>query len=210
MLKETLIKIWNKLFPFHNKDRVDDGILFDSTIGNLLQEGDNSPIEIFNEDESDYIFHNVSKPENNISEVLDTAVLNISDVDPVESENTRVKQVAYSGIAHNERSTNAEKDVDVDKLVSLTIDSIHYFDNLCSQMPTDDLKTILDEVSRNLIDNLVMSGCSAINEEPGTYNMARHQLIPFQIVTDGTQYKTIKRIGIEYKGEVKLLAIVEL
>lgn len=209
-MKKTLEKIWNQLFPFHYKDRVDDVILFDSTVDNMLPEGDNSSIAIFNENEYEDIFHNEIKSKNIISEVLDSAVLNKPDADSVGPENTQVKQVANSETAHNEQSTKAEQDIDVDKLVSLTIDSIHYFDKLCSQMPNDDLKAILDEVSRNLIENLVMSGCTAINEEPGLFNLARHQLIPFQIVTDGTQYQTIKRAGIEYKGEVKLLAIVEL
>ena len=104
----------------------------------------------------------------------------------------------------------SEKAVNESKLVSLTVDSIKYYDKLRSQMPTDDLKSILDDVCRNLIDNLILSCCTPINEEPGFFDMSRHRVEPFQMVGDGTPYSKVTRKGVVYKNEVKLLAIVEL
>ena len=77
-------------------------------------------------------------------------------------------------------------------------------------MPTDDLRNILDDVCCNLIDNLILSGCTPINEEPGSFDLSRHRVEPFQIVDEGTPYSKVERKGIVYKNEVKLLAIVKL
>ena len=104
----------------------------------------------------------------------------------------------------------SEKPVNEPKLVALTVDSIKYYDKLRSQMPTDDLKSILDDVCRNLIDNLILSGCAPINEEPGCFDMSRHRVEPFQLVEEGTPYSKVTRKGVVYQNEVKLLAIVEL
>lgn len=104
----------------------------------------------------------------------------------------------------------SEKAFNEPKLVSLTVDSIKYYDKLRSQMPTDDLKTILDDVCRNLIDNLIFSGCTPINEEPGCFDMSQHRVEPFQMVDDGTPYSKVIRKGVAFQNEVKLLAIVEL
>lgn len=209
-MKETLKKLWYQLCLFHRKGRVEEAIPPNSTIENILPEGDNSSIKVFDEYESKDVSLNDTTLESCLFKASESILIDMPNIGFVESEKPQLKQIANSETDHNEQSTKTEQDVDVDKLVSLTIDSIRYFDQLRSQMPTEDLKTMLDEVSGNLIDNLVLSGCTPINEEPGTYDMARHQLVPFQTVADGTQYQTIKRAGIEYKGEVKLLAIVEL
>ena len=103
-----------------------------------------------------------------------------------------------------------DESVNESKLVSLTTDTIKYYDKLRSQMPTDDLRNILDDVCRNLIDNLVLAGCTPINEEPGYFDMSKHRVEPFQIVEEGTSYSKVIRKGVEYQKEVKLLAIVEL
>lgn len=103
-----------------------------------------------------------------------------------------------------------DKLVDESKLVSLTVDTIKYYDKLRSQMPTDDLRNLLDDVCRNLIDNLVIAGCAPINEEPGCFDMSKHRVEPFEMVEEGVSYSRVIRKGIEYQNEVKLLAIVEL
>lgn len=113
-------------------------------------------------------------------------------------------------LEHDTGVLASEKAVNEQKLVSLTVDSIKYYDKLRSQMPTDDLKSILDDVCRNLIDNLILSGCTPINEEPGCFDMSRHRVEPFQMVDDGTPYSKVTRKGVEYQNEVKLLAVVEL
>lgn len=113
-------------------------------------------------------------------------------------------------LEHDTGVLASEKAVNEQKLVSLTVDSIKYYDKLRSQMPTDDLKSILDDVCRNLIDNLILSGCTPINEEPGCFDMSRHRVEPFQMVDDGTPYSKVTRKGVEYQNEVKLLAVVKL
>lgn len=122
------------------------------------------------------------------------------------------KQVSddRNDLEHDTGVLASEKAVNEQKLVSLTVDSIKYYDKLRSQMPTDDLKSILDDVCRNLIDNLILSGCTPINEEPGCFDMSRHRVEPFQMVDDGTPYSKVTRKGVEYQNEVKLLAVVEL
>lgn len=106
--------------------------------------------------------------------------------------------------------TAFSKAVDESKLVSLTVDSIKYYDKLRCQMPTDDLRKILDDVCRNLIDNLILSGCTPINMEPGSFDLSRHRVEPFQMVEEGTPYSKVTRKGVVFQNEVKLLAIVEL
>lgn len=103
-----------------------------------------------------------------------------------------------------------DKLVDESKLVSLTVDTIKYYDKLRSQMPTDDLRNILDDVCRNLIDNLIMAGCTPINEEPGCFDMLKHRVEPFGMVEEGIPYSKVIRKGVEYQKEVKILAVVEL
>ena len=103
-----------------------------------------------------------------------------------------------------------DKFVDESKLVSLTVDSIKYYDKLRCQMPTDDLRNLLDDVCRNLIDNLIMAGCTPVNEEPGLFDMSRHRVEPFKMVEEGTSYSKVIRKGVEYQKEVKILAVVEL
>lgn len=209
-MKETLKKWWNPLCWFRKGSRVDENGQSDTTVlEQILPEGDNSPIIVL--DEADSQIDADNETISTISEDDSQAkVEQMSDIDFIEVEEHSSKKDNEIKEVQDEVGVSSPTSVDPDKLVSLTIDSIRYFDQLLSQMPTDDLKTILDEVSRNLIDNLVMAGCTPIKEEPGTFNMARHQVVPFQMVTDGTPYQSIKRSGIEYKGEVKLLAIVEL
>ena len=131
------------------------------------------------------------------------------DVEPISPvENTplgidAVNEQEAEDLKHDEAVSES-------KLVSLTVDSIKYYDKLRSQMPTDDLKTILDDVCRNMIENLIMAGCQPINEEPGRFDMSRHRVEPFQLVDEGTRYTKVLRKGIVYQNEVKLLAIVEL
>ena len=127
-----------------------------------------------------------------------------------EQETDKQENGNQDNIEQDTEGLVSEKAVKETKLVSLTVDSIKYYDKLRSQMPTDDLKSILDDVCRNLIDNLILSGCTPINEEPGCFDMTRHRVEPFQLVEEGTPYTKVLRKGIEYEKEVMLLAIVEL
>lgn len=97
-----------------------------------------------------------------------------------------------------------------EKLLSNTVGTIKYYDQLSEQIQTSDTKTVLNDVCRKLIENLILSGCKPIDEPHGIYDMSRHKAIPFQIVSEGTKYTNLIRPGIEYNDEVKLLAIVEL
>lgn len=211
-MKIKLINLWNQLFPYRRKRRNDvEDITNNVLVENVLPAGDNSPIKVFEDNEFKEVPHCEITSSNYIPEAPESIMEKMHDIDFVESEKPQKKQDGCAEkTAINENNSQLGQGVDSDKLVSLTIETIRYFDQLRCQMPSDDLKTMLDEVSRNLIDNLIISGCKPINEEPGTFNITRHQIVPFQMVTDGTPYQTIKRPGIEYKGEVKLLAIVEL
>lgn len=99
---------------------------------------------------------------------------------------------------------------DFDKLLATTIDTIKYYDQIAEQMQNQDAKTLLNDVCTKLIENLVLSGCTPINEPTGIFDMMKHKVVPFQIVPEGTIYTNLIRPGIEYDGEVKILAIVKL
>lgn len=143
------------------------------------------------------------------SEVGDSINVKFDDIEPVTPlEVTIQKEVVNDG--PQKEVQILDKSIDDSKLVTLTVDSIKYYDKLRSQMPTDDLRNILDDVCRNLIDNLIMAGCTPINEEPGCFDMSRHRVEPFQLVEEGTPYSKLIRKGVEFQNEVKLLAIVEL
>ena len=97
-----------------------------------------------------------------------------------------------------------------DKLLATTIDTIKYYDQIAEQVQNQDAKTLLNDVCAKLIENLILSGCTPINKPTGKYDMMKHKIIPFQIVPEGTVYTNLVRPGIEYDGEVKILAIVEI
>ena len=99
---------------------------------------------------------------------------------------------------------------DFDKLLATTIETIKYYDQIAEQVQNQDAKTLLNDVCAKLIENLVMSGCTPINEPTGIFDMTKHKTTPFQIVPEDTTYTNLVRPGIEYNGEVKILAIVEL
>lgn len=142
-------------------------------------------------------------------DVEDNVNLVFDEIEPVTPlEVTSPKEVVNDKPKKEEQEL--DKFVDDSKLVSLTVDTIKYYDKLRSQMPTDDLRNILDDVCRNLIDNLIIAGCTPINEEPGCFDMSKHRVEPFQMVEDGISYSRVIRKGIEYQNEIKLLAIVEL
>lgn len=97
-----------------------------------------------------------------------------------------------------------------DKLLATTVDTIKYYDQIAEQVQNQDAKTLLNDVCAKLIENLVMSGCTPINEPTGIFDMTKHKTASFQIVPEDTTYTNLVRPGIEYNGEVKILAIVEL
>lgn len=109
-----------------------------------------------------------------------------------------------------ESSQNNASGANFDKLLANTIDMIKYYDQVAEQIQNQDIRTMLDDVCRKLIENLILSGCTPIDEPTGIYNMIKHKVKPFQIVPEGTYYTKLIRPGVEYNGEVKILAIVEL
>ena len=172
----------------------------ESKIGNTI----NTFSAEFDKENCDNVKLDVIEPEIPLEMILPKNVLTIK-------QNTDKQKSGEQDIMEQDTEVLAsEKAVNESKLVSLTVDSIKYYDKLRSQMPTDDLKSILDDVCRNLIDNLILSCCTPINEEPGFFDMSRHRVEPFQMVGDGTPYSKVTRKGVVYKNEVKLLAIVEL
>lgn len=143
------------------------------------------------------------------SEVGDSINVKFDDIEPVTPMEVTIQKEGVND--EPQKGVKAfDKSVNDSKLVVLTVDSIKYYDKLRSQMPTDDLRNILDDVCRKLIDNLIMAGCTPINEELGCFDMSRHRVEPFQLVEDGTPYSKLIRKGVEFQNEVKLLAIVEL
>ena len=97
-----------------------------------------------------------------------------------------------------------------EKLLSQTVDCIKYYDQLALQIEESDLKSCLEDFCRKLIENLILSGCTPIDTSEGVFDMTRHRVVPFQMVEDGTPYHKLVRAGVEWDGEVKVMAIVEL
>lgn len=103
-----------------------------------------------------------------------------------------------------------EDDKRFEKLLSKTIDTIKYYDQLAAQIANPDVKACLDDFNRKLIENLILSGCTPIDTSEGVFDMTRHRVVPFQMVEDGTPFHNLVRTGVEWNGEVKVMAIVEL
>lgn len=107
-------------------------------------------------------------------------------------------------------SKNVPSENHFEKLLSLTVDNIKYYDRMADQVTDPDVKGCLEDFCRKLIESLILSGCTAIDVEEGTFDMTRHRVVPFQMVEDGTPYHKLVRAGVEWDGEVKVMAIVEL
>ena len=104
----------------------------------------------------------------------------------------------------------AESGKQFEKLLSNTVSTIKYYDAMAAQVEQSDVKMVLEDVSRKLIENLILSGCTPIDSQEGEFDMTRHRVIPFQMVADGTPYRSLVRAGVEWDGEVRVLAIVSL
>ncbi|MBR4918297.1 MAG: hypothetical protein IKZ52_03665 [Bacteroidales bacterium] len=106
--------------------------------------------------------------------------------------------------------TSTEGDKRFEKLLSNTLDTIKYYDQLVAQVENPDVRSCLEDFCRKLIENLILSGCTPIDTSEGVFDMTRHRVVPFQMVEDGTPYHKLVRAGVEWDGEVKVMAIVEL
>lgn len=154
--------------------------------------------------------NNDSAKFDDIEPIVPLEMMPQKDVVNIERRTDNQESAGQDNVEQEKEKSTSEKMVNVPKLVSLTVNSIKYYDKLRSQMPTEDLKKILDDVCRNLIDNLILSGCTPINEESGFFDMSRHRVEPFQMIDDGTPFFKLTRKGVVFQNEVKLLAIVEL
>ena len=210
------IKEWLLCLLCHN-DNLEVPEQETNTQENITPIGDDNPISIFKEVEESEVKKNAEETNpKESSDILLTGSdaengnnLVFDEIEPLTPLEVAPQKVSVIDKPKKEEQALG-KLVDESKLVSLTIDSIKYYDKLRCQMQTEDLRNILDDVCRNLIDNLILAGCTPINEEPGSFDMSRHRIEPFQMVEDGTPYSRVIRKGVEFQKEVKLLAIVEL
>lgn len=199
-------EIWAYLFPNRRKEEptVYDNIDVPATImdedddESLLLPQDDAEQSVNNED-VDIEKEEVSEP------VLLTEISPIEEEKPVHAETPQ-----SISIEEKREESKEEKLVRAEKLISLTIETIRYYDQMRNQLPMDDQRTLIDDVCDNLIDNLIMAGCTPVGEETGVFSLSYHKASPPQMVTEGTPYQRLLRKGIAYNGEVKLLAIVEL
>ena len=174
------------------------------TIGNII-------IEIRKTDED----INADTFGNRSPDVVDDEI-RIEDEPPsaTPSEEEIITEIAPIEIPQGETQpvvkVEAKENASFDRILSKSLDTIRYYDQLATQTPMQEIKTILDDVCRKQIENLILSGCTPIDEPQGLFDMNRHKTVPYQMVPEGTAFTRLVRPGIEYNGEVKLLAIVEL
>ena len=150
--------------------------------------------KVYVQDTSDYSNNVVPQQEDNIV---------FAEIEPIVVNNEKEQEETTIS------ETSTEQD-NYTKLIYYTVDTVKYYDQLAEAVQSRDMKTLLDDVCRKLIENLILSGCKPIDDPQGEYDMTKHKVVPFQIVQEGTVYSDLIRPGVEYNGEVKLLAIIKL
>jgi len=139
---------------------------------------------------------------NNVVPQQEDAIV-FAEIEPIKVNNEKEQEETTI----NETSTEQDN---YKTLLSYTVDTVKYYDQIAEQVQSRDIKTLLDDVCRKMIENLILSGCKPIDDPQGEYDMTKHKVVPFQIVQEGTVYSNLIRPGVEYNGEVKLLAIIKL
>lgn len=144
---------------------------------------------------------------------------------PLESEQLEeIEEIQTIGHEMNAEKENLEAEAKVErgvpqddflenhfeKLLSQTVNCIKYYDQLALQIEDSDIRSCLEDFCRKMIENLILSGCTPIDTSEGVFDMTRHRVVPFQMVEDGTPFHHLVRTGVEWNGEVKVMAIVEL
>jgi len=107
-------------------------------------------------------------------------------------------------------TAHIETDRRFEKMLSLTAETIKYYDQMAAMVDNPDVALVLDDFSKKMIENMILAGCTPINGEEGVFDMTRHRVVPFQMIADGTPYRKLVREGAEWNGQAKVLAIVEL
>lgn len=128
----------------------------------------------------------------------------------IEKEESSEEEAAVTQENEENADEPTEGDKRFEKLLSNTLDTIKYYDQLAAQVENPELRSCLEDFCRKLIENLILSGCTAIDAQEGAFDMTRHRVVPFQMVEDGTPFHKLVRAGVEWNGEVKVMAIVEL
>lgn len=147
---------------------------------------------------------------------------NLSDTPPFVAPVTSVNN---TGIQTVGKESDLDKESDTDecrtgshsmenisgyKLIHKTIDLINYYDR-CAENSGDDIPhAIYNDASNKIIENLILSGCSAINpKENEKYNFIYHTTRPITISSDKIIQRTV-RLGVMMDDKVLIKAVVEL
>ena len=209
-----MVNFFDKIWTFFRPNRRQQGqTVQDPLIPTIPENGDgiDDALRLPSEDNTcQQSSDDTVSQEQNVGSIDDDIVMTeitpVEDSSPKESGVTEESDLPGTVCPSDEKGKSAS----VEKLIKLTVDTIRTYDMMSNQLPMGDQRTLIEDVCSSLVDNLIMAGCTPIGEESGTFNIAYHKTSPSQIVPDGTPYTKLLRKGIEYNGEVKLLAIVEL
>lgn len=109
-----------------------------------------------------------------------------------------------------DNSTNNHGQISAYILVHKAKDLINDYDRCAEDSENDTLRALYNDASNKIIENLILSGCTAINpEENDLYDFAYHITRPIMISTDRLIQRTV-RLGVMIGDEVLIKAIVEL
>lgn len=199
-------EIWAYLFPNRRKEEppVYENIDVPAII---MDEEDDESLRLPQDDAE----QSVNNEDVEIDKEEESEPVLLTEISPiVDDKPLQVETIQTTPTAEKREELKEDKIVNTEKLISLTIDTIRYYDQLRNQLTTDDQRTLIDDVCDNLIDNLIMAGCTPVGEETGTFSLSYHKASPPQLVAEGTPFCKLLRKGIAYNGAVKLLATVEL
>ena len=98
---------------------------------------------------------------------------------------------------------------DFEQLLIRCVELIKQYDIYAQQMPEGELKVLLADVSFQLINALILSGCKPIIDDV-KFDMLRHVPMPFSVVDNGVNIKKTLRPGIMRDNRVYLVAQVEI
>lgn len=110
----------------------------------------------------------------------------------------------------NDSLSHSIENVSGYKLLHKTAELINYYD-MCAENSADDVsRALYNDASNKIIENLILSGCSAINpQENEKYDFIYHTSRPIITSTERLILIT-KRLGVMIGDEVLIKAIVEL
>lgn len=111
---------------------------------------------------------------------------------------------------NNDSLSHSIENVSGYKLLHKTAELINYYD-MCAENSADDVsRALYNDASNKIIENLILSGCSAINpQEDEKFDFIYHTTRPIITSTERLILIT-KRLGVKVGDEVLIKAIVEL